>query len=177
MKDLSDLYNYDLGDNYIGVADDWGTGWYDGRKERYFNNGIMLLNLKKMREDDIENKLINCKEQDKVKRFVTQDVFNEVMQNKAVFIPLIYDTFSPEYDNDGVIEKIKSVLGKNFDLNTYPCTTDECYRDSVVVIHYCGWNNFKPWDDVDFKRESSRIWYKYVPEDFWESYYNKIYNR
>ena len=69
LKDLSSLYNIDLQDSYAGVADDWEMGWYDHRIARYFNDGIMLLNLKKMREDNIEYKLYKYKQTKDKNRF------------------------------------------------------------------------------------------------------------
>ena len=81
LKDLTALYNIDLEDNYIGAADDWQSTWYDNRDARFFNNGVMLMNLKKMREDNIESKLLENKKNDKINRFITEDAFNITMQN------------------------------------------------------------------------------------------------
>ena len=47
LKDLTEFYNTDIEDYYIAGIDDLECGWADERKERYFNNGVMLLNLKK----------------------------------------------------------------------------------------------------------------------------------
>lgn len=167
LKDLSEFYNIDLADNYIAAVDDWQTNWGENSKDRYFNNGIMLLNLKKMREDNIDAKLLNAKRNDKKKRFVTQDAYNKIMKSKIVFLPLTYNTFAPEFDNMLVHYMVQEVLGENFDPKLYPYDSAEDYRKNVVAIHYCGWNNIKPWWGVDFSTKTNRIWYKYAPLDFW----------
>lgn len=170
LNDLSEMYNTEIGNNYAAVVDDWQSGWTDGSKKRYFNNGIMLLNLKKMREDDISNKLIQFKLNDKVHRFVTQDAFNNVLFGKTIFLSLVYDTFAPEYDSDLVLDRIKETLGENYDAKLYNYKSADEFRKNVVIIHYCGWGNKKPWKKVDLYRKSSVIWYKYAPLDFWIDY-------
>ena len=167
LKDLSDFYNIELGENYIAAADDWQTGWEDRENERYFNNGVMLLNLKEMRKNNVDKKLFEAKNNDTRKRFVTQDAYNTVMLHKVHFIPLIYDTFAPEFDNNYIPERIREVLGKNLDLQMYPYNNSDEFRKNVVAIHYCGWGNLKPWKNFDLSLKSSRIWYKYAPLDFW----------
>ena len=167
LKDLFDFYNTDLGDNYVGAVDDWQSSWENEPTKRYFNNGVMLLNLKKMREDNVETKLIDFKKNDKIRRFVTQDAFNTVMYGKVKYMPLIYDTFPQEYDNKNLLKIINEVLKNNFDPEIYPYKTANQYRRDVVIIHYCGYTNVKPWYKLDFARKSSRLWYKYAPADFW----------
>ena len=167
LKDLSEFYNINLDDYYIGAVDDWQTKKRYDKNKRYFNNGIMLLNLKAMRKDNTDDKLFKAKQQDKNPRFVTQDAFNTVMENKVYFMPLIYNTFAPEYDNNNINMRIKEVLGKNYNPQTYPYKNDKEYRKGVVAIHYCGWGNIKPWWQIDFSRKTNRIWYKYAPLYFW----------
>lgn len=168
LKDLSNLYFTELNDNYVGATDDWQSSWPWPSHERYFNNGVMLLNLKKMREDDIESKLINFKKTDKINRFMTQDAFNYVMKGKVLYIPLTYDTFSGEYDSVYlVLSKINIISKCHFNFYLYPTNGKE-YQKNVAIIHYCGYFNRKPWQDINFDRKSNRIWYKYAPIDFWE---------
>ena len=168
LKDLSDLYYTNLNDNYIGAVDDWQTSWPDVSGKRYFNNGVMLLNLQKIRKDNIEAKLINYKLHDKNNRFVTQDAYNAVMFGKILYLPLIYDTFAPEFDDKiSLLSKIKTTLKEHYDPKIYPYKTAKEYQKDVTIIHYCGYGNQKPWYKIDFKRKSNNIWYKYAPFDFW----------
>ncbi len=168
-KDLSKLYFTDLGDNYIGAVDDWQTGWEDDPDKRYFNNGVMLLDLAKMRENNVEAQLIDYKLNDTVNRFVTQDAYNTVMYGRTLFLPLIYDTFAPEYDNAKcLLENIQKTLKSNYDPALYPYKTASEFRKDVAIIHYCGYGNKKPWYGISVRRKSSDIWYKYAPADFWK---------
>ncbi len=165
LKDLTELYNTDIEDYYAAAAQDLESTWIDKRKEPYFNNGVMLINLKKMREDNIETKLINYKKNDKINRFMTQDAFNTVLYKKVKFIPLIYDTFAPEYNDENILKIIKKVLNKNYDEKIYPYKTAQEYRNAVVIIHYTGWYNVKPWYEwADKNSATSKIWYKYSDE-------------
>lgn len=173
LKDLSEMFNTDIESYYAAVVDDWQSGWADKTQKRYFNNGIMLLNLKKMREDNLENKLIKFKINDTVKRFVTQDAFNTVMYNNVLYLPLIYDTFAPEYDSQIILERVKQVLNQNYDPNIYNYKDEQDYRNDVAIIHYCGYGNIKPWKQLDFSRKSSQQWYKYAPIDFWINHFSK----
>lgn len=174
LKDLTDLYNTNLGNNYVAAADDWQSDWYDGNfDKRYFNNGVMLLNLKQMREDSVERHLITFKENDPIDRFVTQDAFNSIMYQRVVFLPLIYDTFAPEYDNRNIIQRIHETLGKNFNYDIYPYEHDSDFRKRVAIIHYCGYFNIKPWYEINLMRASGRIWYRYAPLDFWITFLKK----
>lgn len=158
LKDLSDLYNTDLANNYVGAVNDWESTWSDNRNQKYFNNGVMLLNLKKMRQDNIGAQLIDFKRKNTNNRFVTQDVFNNVMNGKVLFLPLIYNTFATEYDDDK---------------DVYPYKHKKDFQKAVAIIHYCGYSNHKPWRQIDFRRKSDRIWYSYAPLDFWIDFFKR----
>ncbi len=163
LKDLTALYNIDLEDNYIGAADDWQSTWYDNRDARFFNNGVMLMNLKKMREDNIESKLLENKKNDKINRFITEDAFNITMQGKVKPISLKYDTFGVEYNRNNILPRIRYVLGKNFDKKMYPYKSTKEYRKDVVIIHYCGWGATKPWRyKINNYDKAQKLWWKYI---------------
>lgn len=167
LKDLTDLYKTDLKDNYIAAADDWQSKKTDKFNNRFFNNGIMILNLKKMRKDNIDAKLFEYKLNDKDNRFMTQDAYNDVMIDKVLFIPLIYDTFVTEYENKDILNRIKEVLGDNYNKEIYPYKTAEEYKKAIVILHYCGWGYLKPWHKYHRHKDSetSQIWYKYAPSN------------
>ncbi len=62
VSDISDMYDLNFNDHYLlGHSDSNGIYWDKkviGETDFYMNSGVMLCNLKKMREDDIEEKLI-----------------------------------------------------------------------------------------------------------------------
>ena len=68
--DISEFYNIDIGDNILGAASEEVMMEYDVfgdyvekalgiPREKYFSAGVLLINAKKYREDDIETKFID----------------------------------------------------------------------------------------------------------------------
>ena len=61
QKDLTELYNIDIDGYYVAAVDDTGKIYHKkdvyAKYPNYFNSGVMLLNLKKCREDNISSKL------------------------------------------------------------------------------------------------------------------------
>ena len=170
LGDLSDLYNTDLKDKYLAVTDDLQTLYEkEDKKERYFNNGVMLIDLKKFRRDKIDDKLQDYKINDMLKRFVTQDAYNNVLYGKVVYVPMIYDTFAPIYEDKNVLNYIEKVLGKHYNPDLYPYKNQKEYQDNVKIIHYCGYCNIKPWWEFMPEYRANRIWYKYAPWDYWKN--------
>ena len=110
---------------------------YEKFKDSYFGGGIWLLNLKKIREDNLEAKMIEII-QDKsiVKRWNDQDIMNIACDNKVKFIPLNYISYP----------YLHSLLIKPDFSSHY--SRDELY-DSIIspkIIHYAG---VKPWASRD----------------------------
>lgn len=90
---LTEMYDIDLEDFYLGAADDLQSKWYKrklGMKETspYFNCGIMVMNLKKWREDDITSKLKKMISNGEAKFFYeVQDELNVLMEDKVKILP------------------------------------------------------------------------------------------
>ena len=68
--DISELYNIELGDNLVGAASEEVMVEYDVfgtyvekalgvPRDKYFSAGVLLINAKKYREEEIESKFIN----------------------------------------------------------------------------------------------------------------------
>ncbi len=69
-EDLAKLFDTDIGDNFIGACNDlsiadvpplvaYTENAVGVKKEEYINSGILLMNLKKMRECDLEGHFLN----------------------------------------------------------------------------------------------------------------------
>lgn len=92
FDDVSDLWNTDVGSNYLlaalsptihSVSHENGLyNWKDlglDQNALYFNSGVLLINLKKWREDDLYNKLFRyALEHVGHLRWADQDVINAV---------------------------------------------------------------------------------------------------
>jgi lipopolysaccharide biosynthesis glycosyltransferase len=93
QKDLSDLFEINIKDYYAGVVKDIGLIENGLNIENYFNSGVMLLNLKLMRENDTSAALLNIGRSADKLTFHDQDCFNIVLDKKVKLLPIIYNCF------------------------------------------------------------------------------------
>ncbi|MDR2406518.1 MAG: glycosyltransferase family 8 protein, partial [Bacteroidales bacterium] len=108
LRDLSDLYQMDISNYYVAVAKETISIYAKFNKEMsfrldklgiysggfYFQSGVMLMNLKKMREDDIISKCIvfaNKINQDPLMSNPDQDTLNAVLNPAIKYIPPKYN--------------------------------------------------------------------------------------
>ena len=144
-SDLTELFNIDTGKNYAGVVKDLYSyiSEHDNirlNKEIYFNTGVLLLNLKKMREDNIPQKLFDEKKVNLYAKYMDQDIFNIVMGDNIKLL-------SPAYN---------FMLRNKKDLDLFSDIYSEQVPSRPAIIH-C--TPSKPWLDnasIHFK-----LWYKY----------------
>ena len=145
--DLLELYNTPLGDNYAAAVLDisklyWKSD-FNSCVENYFNSGVMLLNLKKMREDRLSEVLIETKRNLADSSLMDQNVFNIVFDKKAVMLPLIYNFQSLGLDRAGSkwgIDDVNAFFGTKYKSKAQ-------LFDDARIIHYASKN--KPWKEPD----------------------------
>ena len=95
VKDISNLWNYDISEYYIAGVKDWGIEERGNIEElgingKYVNSGVVIFNLDKMRKDNVESKcfeLINNIEL----IFPDQDALNYVCTDKELYLPSMYN--------------------------------------------------------------------------------------
>lgn len=143
QKSLKELYNWDLEDVYVAAADDAidkiQNGVHSAKvgliHSHFFNSGVMLLNLEKMRRDKITEKLIDYRINGK-NYFMDQDALNVVLGKRRNSLPYVYNFMSTIIDNLG-IEEIRQEfkLGDEISL--------EEFIDSAVIVHLT--DAKKPW--------------------------------
>lgn len=101
--DISELWDIDLEDNYIAGVKNFAMKYhsvelshlkpehYDMLKDSYIAGGIWVLNLDKIRKDDLESKMMDILEDESIiKRWNDQDIMNIACNNKVKHIPLNY---------------------------------------------------------------------------------------
>ena len=123
FKDLSALYEQDIQNVYAGVVSDYPTS-VTRRKDvlglkTYFNAGVMVLNLKKMRQDKILEKLIqNYVFLDKENKlfWADQDVLNYTFKDHVKFL-------SEKYNQQGIA----------------------LTEDKALNMHILHYTSYKPW--------------------------------
>ena len=166
-KSLDSLYDFDITNYYLAASYElWEylLALYKykktavGKPEFYFNSGVMLFNLKKLREDKISDKFWDIKftkfnDPNARKQCMDQDTLNAVCARNCVQLPIKYNCnciFTDGYD----INNINYIYGTNY-------ANGKELIDDAVIIHYVGKTD-KPW-----KYEDARC------RDIWDSYYEK----
>ncbi|WP_233880443.1 glycosyltransferase [Paraburkholderia flagellata] len=142
-KDLLELFSTSMGDEYLcAVADMWNP--VTDRKEIkdfecYFNSGVMLMNLARMRSENLPDKLIAAKLNSTTFNLMDQDVFNEVCDGhvktldiKFNFLPVCYKRHKHRFD----LTAFNQLYGSSY------MKIDEVAADPVVA-HWAG--SDKPW--------------------------------
>ena len=97
--------------------------------ENYFNSGVIIMNLRKIRQEDIVNKkilpLIGTKFD-----HVDQDIFNIAFQKDTFFMSSIYN-----YSADRILNDVETHL----------------QTDKIAIYHYTGqkpWREIVPFGDI-----------------------------
>lgn len=142
--DLSELYSYDLKDNYVGAVYAYGLNTkQEGQAYiksiglvpgNYFVSGFLLMDLAKIRQDRLVGRFIELAK--KRFKYQDQDILNIVCKDKISSLPFIYHmgvaaceaiSLNPKLNNTELL------------FNPYP-------KDPLIYsnIHY---NGVKPWRD------------------------------
>jgi lipopolysaccharide biosynthesis glycosyltransferase len=163
QKDLTDLYNTDLKNTFVGAVLDKisivAREYCDklGIK-KYFNSGVMLLNAKKLRNEKIKEKLYNIKEIYPEYSYQDQDVLNVVFEQNVTWLPLAYNlVYSTIVYRNWPIDFV------NDNYETSYASYEEL-SDAAVVIHMLG--ERKPWKYKD--TFIARKWHDYFDQSPFE---------
>lgn len=180
MDDLQKLYNFNI-DNYImGVVQDMNMevlvktdckissglnfrqyfmNILKKQNLKYFNAGVLLLNLKKWRENNVLNELLKFCEENNPLEYQDQDALNAVLENNVIYLDSRYNLFKDfdfyiSHQNDK--NRIKELK--------------KCFKNPGI-IHYIGEN--KPWVYKE------KFWYSYEKIKEWWRYYriSPLYDR
>lgn len=98
LRDLREMYNWDMGDYlYLGTPDPCiGKDALISKKpyDVYINIGHFLLNVKKIKEQNMYEKFLKYKDV-YTNIIADQDLLNDVAQNKIGYLPVRFGLFSP----------------------------------------------------------------------------------
>ena len=150
MRDIAPMFSIDIGSNYLGVTHDCeivrmsnldDTEYSDyfiktlGVKiENYFQAGVMLVNLEKMRQDNITEKLLSALIKIGTPKFVDQDILNMVCQNNVQFISQNWNyTWHLQLCDKSYQKNLPKVLNAQY----------KAAKDNPYIIHFTG-NKIKP---------------------------------
>ncbi|MCM8804977.1 MAG: 50S ribosomal protein L11 methyltransferase [Candidatus Omnitrophica bacterium] len=167
-KPLSSLWNTDIEKYALAAVRDIGdVGDYFNRlkipkNKKYFNSGLLLINLSKWRDKNLHTKILNyIRENSEMIIFPDQDALNAVLYNDWIELPLTYNVQDSAF-------------------------YDPCYKiryaeiiNDPHIVHFT--ERIKPWkylSENPFKNEYIRYrqitpWKYKIPEDFSLSIYLK----
>lgn len=153
QKDLSDLFEINIKDYYAGVIKDIALIDNHLNVNNYFNSGVMLLNLKLMRENDSSTALLNMRKSLNKLVYMDQDCFNIFFNNKVKLLPVIYNYFYNVYLQGKEKYSLKRI-NKCFETNY--SSLDDIKKDSYI-LHFVSFE--KPW--IYFNSVFVREWDEY----------------
>ena len=98
LEDLSHLYNYELAGKLVGAVPDQSVGIFDEFKtyvkkalniepEKYFNAGVLLMNLKAMRQEHMLRRIVELSKSTVFKVAQDQDLLNTICKDKVRYLP------------------------------------------------------------------------------------------
>lgn len=117
---IRELYEIDMGDKYYFSSVLEGSDYEDnilGKNREYTNNGVLLMNLKKLRSDDMMDKFWEFLFSPDYEYPLSQDALNVVFRYKIKFFKqIIWNSFPitdfsgiPDSEFDKIVKKTKIV--------------------------------------------------------------------
>ena len=154
--DISEIFDIDLTDKYVaGVKGAFSKYFknelshlkpehFEMLRDKYIAGGIWVMNLKKIREDNLEEKMCQIINDTSIeKRFPDQDIINISCEGKVGYLPLNYISYPYMID----------LLQKPDFISDY--SREELY-DSIInpkIIHFAAG---KPWNS---NPQYSNLWW------------------
>jgi lipopolysaccharide biosynthesis glycosyltransferase len=150
---IKELYNQDLGDNFVFAIEDPGFDRHEKLKmdksSVYFNSGMMLINLAKWKETGLQKKVIDFIENNPDSIwFPDQCGLNSIINGRWKKVPLKYNQQS-------------SIFSEDFE-KKFKCFTPEELREAKtnpVIIHYT--SGSKPWHFKN-RHPYKKLYWKYL---------------
>lgn len=144
QKDISAVFEEQIDEYYLAAVQDIGPLLTHKpsiriklhmEQDTYFNSGVMLLNLKKMRKDNVTPKLFDYKKNG-INYFMDQDALNMVLGKKVKFLSMYFNFVITVFDK----------LDEETILDFYGELKQEGYCEYVkkaYILHLAG--AVKPW--------------------------------
>ena len=116
LGDLTALFETNLGERYAAVAKDLLGTHFDFHKRTgvssYFNSGVLLLNTRKLREDEITARLFETKANETWNMLMDQDTFNVTFAENVVWLHPRYNLmYANNFSSGWEMSKMASFYG------------------------------------------------------------------
>ncbi len=167
LDDVAKLYDIELEDYSLAATINFGTvrlfheepewkDYFDNTLKltdpyTYFQAGVLVLNLAKMRENNEEEQLMKLTLESQF-WFVDQDSLNSFYQGNIKFIDQTWDL------EHWLALRDDEYLDDHFKMNKDMLTVFNNAKENPKIIHYAG--SEKPWAALDMNL--SKPWWKYV---------------
>lgn len=158
---LQEMYSVDLKDDMLAGTLDFFM-FDDSLDHPYVNAGVLIVDMKKWRDEDITSELIAYGDNNAGALFwQDQDILNSVIESKRIL--------PPKYNNIGCYYSIRKRLSKAF-VNYYGKEAIIEARTNPAIIHYMGYHYFHGLFPVlkreyrEFRRYKSASAYKDAPD-------------
>lgn len=146
-NDITSIFNFDISDYYAAaVLDDFGIEFFKVDKTtgitNFFNSGMLYINCELFNNEELEEKLFECKEKYFKNWSMDQNTLNKIFMNKVKLIDLKYNLMLYNI----LVMRI-GIDKLNLRHKTGYQSMDELINNSVMV-HFN--NKFdKPWEFYD----------------------------
>ena len=183
VKDLSEFFNIDLENNYLGgvldpqIIREFGNNTHC--KNSYINSGVALINLKKIRKDDKEQELLQKVKENNSHHLYTlpdQDILNVVFDGKIKLLSLKYNLLvnlfiSNSYcsSNEKTYAKTQQnredvsfkITDKKSTKSGKSCVVINSIPQNYITIAHFAARTFKPWKagcGVNNEGKNREVW-------------------
>ena len=166
FPDFLEIFDFDISGKYAAVVQDMLACFMGFDKkighEKYFNSGMMYLNLEKMRRDGITGLLIEYKKKDTDKSFMDQNALNAILGKNCLWISPKFNmmaTCSPEAININYEDDRPFLHMADF----YGITEDEMRSawQNPAILHVT--SETKAWKNIQAARIDE--WIPYASQD------------
>lgn len=169
MGALDNVWNLDISDVYVAGVQDTvvphirrgiGLEYADA----YLNSGVLLMNVEKMRKNDLQKKFVDyIKEMQGSVPCHDQGVINHVCRDRIVVLPLAYNMMTP------VFQYSSNEIMKFYELESYYTDSEiQEARNNPKIIHFtAGWF-VRPWF-LGSKHPYAEIYNKYYDISPWKN--------
>ncbi|MGN0468826.1 MAG: glycosyltransferase family 8 protein [Acutalibacteraceae bacterium] len=147
QKSLKELWNVDMGEKTVAavqdaVSDNIKNAVGMKPEEKYFNAGMLLINMKKWRENDTQNRcidFINAHGGNVIHH--DQGVLNGVLKDEKIILPLQYNVMTIHYVFD------KGQINKYYKNSAEYYSEEEIEnaKKDPVILHYTPSFTSRPW--------------------------------
>ncbi len=156
--DLSQLWNIDIGDNYVLAVQDISQ-----RSFKYFNSGVLVINLEKWRTDNTGSKVIEYIEENRDSvRWLDQDGLNGVLAEK-------WGELDPRWNQMHAIHEYSSWTESPYEEDVYNDVLHNPY-----IVHFT--TPPKPWQ-ISCKHPCQDLFFHYLDMTDWSGWRNTIWRR